>query len=234
MQQPTCTRLRVRSPQDAQVIFHAVALGVLPMVTRRLDTEERRAISSGSVFVWEERGPNPEATGLGIERWTDGNRWGPSRVRDEFLFYQEKDPDPDLNSDSDTTLGSGYRLQNGHRHEPVRSCLVKQTYSVYVDTSRGRRKWHLIAYFTGETVDRLRTVSDIPELARLNVPPGKYRSARHNPTRRPHRDGQTSYTLPHLPNGQTLAPLFYLQNLPPPRRHPVDEEVLMTLYPSLT
>jgi len=34
------------------------------MVTRRLDAEERRAISSGSVYVWEERGPNPEATGV--------------------------------------------------------------------------------------------------------------------------------------------------------------------------
>lgn len=33
---------------------------------------------------------------------------------------------------------------------------------------------------------------------------------------------------------QMLAPLVYLQNLPPPRRHPVDEEILMTLYPSLT
>lgn len=53
-----------RSPQDAQVIFHAVAVGVLPRVTRRLDTEERRTIASGSVFVWEERGPNPEATGV--------------------------------------------------------------------------------------------------------------------------------------------------------------------------
>ncbi len=27
----------------------------------------------------------------GIERWTDGLKWGPSRVRDDFLFYQEKD-----------------------------------------------------------------------------------------------------------------------------------------------
>jgi hypothetical protein len=102
MQRPTCTRLRVRSPLDAQTIFHAVSLGILPMVARRLDTEERRDIHSGCVFVWEERGANAEATGvrsswsrlgreqleltrfaqLGIERWTDGIRWGPSRVRD--------------------------------------------------------------------------------------------------------------------------------------------------------
>jgi hypothetical protein len=94
-------RLRVRSPLDAQIIFHAVSLGILPMVSRRLDTEERRDIHSGCVFVWEERGANAEATGvrsscrlgreqleltrfaqLGIERWTDGIRWGPSRVRD--------------------------------------------------------------------------------------------------------------------------------------------------------
>jgi Gti1/Pac2 family transcription factor len=64
MQRPTCTRLRVRSPLDAQIIFHAVSLGILPMVARRLDTEERRAIHSGCVFVWEERGANAEATGV--------------------------------------------------------------------------------------------------------------------------------------------------------------------------
>jgi len=34
------------------------------MVSRRLDPEERRSISSGCVFVWEERGPNAEATGV--------------------------------------------------------------------------------------------------------------------------------------------------------------------------
>lgn len=34
------------------------------MVGRRLDTEERRNIHSGSVFVWEERGANAEATGV--------------------------------------------------------------------------------------------------------------------------------------------------------------------------
>lgn len=105
MQRPTCTGIRVRSPSDAHIIFHAVSLNLLPIVSRRLDTEERRAISTGCVYVWEERGPNAEATGvsiesitfllfsrmctnndrfvkLGIERWTDSIRWGPSRVRD--------------------------------------------------------------------------------------------------------------------------------------------------------
>ncbi|KAG1772551.1 Gti1/Pac2 family-domain-containing protein [Suillus placidus] len=264
-QQPTCTSLRVRSPQDAQIIFHAVALGVLPMVTRRLDTEERRSITSGCVFVWEERGPSPEATGLGIERWTDGKRWGPSRVRDEFLFYQERDPEPvdvDPNSDSDTTIGSSPLAQPGVPHEYVRVSLVKQTYSVFVETpTRGRKKWHLIAYFTHDSLDYLRTVSDLPDLARIVVPPGNYRSARHNTSRnsRAQRDERPHPFTPYAPypspprlvaqpsnggpiersghasppDGQSLAPLTYLQNLAPPRRHPLDEEALMAFCPRL-
>ena len=70
MQQPTCTRLRVRSSSDAHLIFYAVSLKLLPMVKRRLDTEERRSISSGCVYVWEERGPNAEATGVCSELHT--------------------------------------------------------------------------------------------------------------------------------------------------------------------
>jgi hypothetical protein len=64
MQRATITGLRVRSPADARVIFHSVALNIFPMVTRRLDTEERSLISSGSVYVWEERGPHAELTGV--------------------------------------------------------------------------------------------------------------------------------------------------------------------------
>lgn len=41
-------------------------------VSRRLDTDERRAISSGCVFVWEERGPNAEATGVRILYFSHG------------------------------------------------------------------------------------------------------------------------------------------------------------------
>jgi len=56
------------------------------MVTRRLDAEERLALGTGCVYAWEERGPHTEITGLGIERFTEGRRWSPSRVRDVRLF----------------------------------------------------------------------------------------------------------------------------------------------------
>ena len=69
MQQPTLTNVRIRSTRDANQIFYAVARNILPMTVRRLDAEERRAITSGNVYVWEERGSSTEATGLGIERW---------------------------------------------------------------------------------------------------------------------------------------------------------------------
>ncbi len=62
MQRPTITGIRVRTPSDAHAIFHAVSLKMLPIVSRRLDTEERRLIASGCVFVWEERGPNAESS----------------------------------------------------------------------------------------------------------------------------------------------------------------------------
>lgn len=54
-QRPTCTGLRIRAPADALVVFHAVALGILPLVERRLAVDERRFIHSGCVFVWQER-----------------------------------------------------------------------------------------------------------------------------------------------------------------------------------
>jgi len=245
------------------------------MVTRRLDTEERGLIQPGSLYVWEERGPHAELTGVGIERWTDGIRWGPSRVREGFLFYHEKSQQ----SYSDHLYGAEKAAKN------PRTVLIKQTYTVYVDTPRGQRKWHLIAYFTEESMERLRTIDDIPPLARIHVPPGKYKSARSAKGRPDQHHFQTSdsepqqfapleyvsFSHPTSPiltessaSNQTLtwveaprrdksatarrrmkpysapspddsgsgsdsglAPLAYLQNIPPPRRHPIDEKVLM-------
>ncbi|KAE9393216.1 hypothetical protein BT96DRAFT_829564 [Gymnopus androsaceus JB14] len=166
MQQPTCTSIRIRSTADAHKIFHAVQHGKLRMVTRRLDADERLALVSGCVYAWEERGPHTEITGLGIERFTEGRRWSPSRVRDEFLFYYEKYTPPES-------------AQSRHPQAPRDwDPLVKQTYSVWVETEKGKRKWHLTAYFTQATVDNLGTIDNIPGVGDLQVPEGMFKSTR--------------------------------------------------------
>ena len=82
-QLPTCTNLRIRSVRDAEIILHAVTLGVLPMVHRRLDDDDRLSLTTGCIYVWEERSSNPlECTGQEIQRFTEGRSWGPSRARD--------------------------------------------------------------------------------------------------------------------------------------------------------
>ena len=69
MQRPTLEGVRIRSTRDALQVFYGVATNKLPLITRRLDAEERRAIVPGNVYVWEERGANTETIGIGMERW---------------------------------------------------------------------------------------------------------------------------------------------------------------------
>lgn len=52
MQHPTLQNVRIRSTRDALQVFHGVALHRLPLITRRLDAEERRNIVPGNVYVW--------------------------------------------------------------------------------------------------------------------------------------------------------------------------------------
>ncbi|KXN90963.1 hypothetical protein AN958_03030 [Leucoagaricus sp. SymC.cos] len=102
------------------------------------------------------------------------------------------------------------------------------------------------AYFTQDSLENLRTIDDLPELASLHVPPGKYLSARSvnkNPkiSPYPHPVGSLSgqsrlfQTRPPLwicdSNGEhrgALAPLAYLEKIAPLRRHPMDEKALMS------
>ena len=154
----------------------------------------------------------------------------------------------------------------------------------------------LVAYFTEESLDRLRTIDDIPQLAYLEVPAGRYKSARSAKGRPehffqgdvdPHTFGQLEYVSyaptprdsppqpshsvevtpkrsytwvdtssslserqfrlpPQRPRQQfspstssdsgsesSLAPLEYLKNIPPPRRHPIDEKTLMLFTSTL-
>ncbi|CAE6456614.1 unnamed protein product [Rhizoctonia solani] len=220
-QQATCTNVHIRTTADAHRIFHATLLGIYTPINRRLDIEERRLVKPGACFVWEERGPDAEATGMGIERWTDGLRWGPSRVRDDFLFYHQRDTEAD---DEDRAEGGdGGRAPpakwlkkfarrrkadspHGHHSSSVsprltapgaidrtsdkeNDRLIKQTYSVFATIPGGgrqQRKWHITAYFTQGTIEFLRTVDQIPELAPVHPPPGTYRSARATGSKKNH------------------------------------------------
>ena len=74
-QPPTLKNVTIRSTRDALQVFSGVARNALPLITRRLDSEERLAIAPGNVYVWEERGPY---TSPGLERWTDGMGGGPA------------------------------------------------------------------------------------------------------------------------------------------------------------
>ncbi|KAH9929554.1 uncharacterized protein BXZ73DRAFT_48070 [Epithele typhae] len=170
-QSPTITKMAVRNVHDAEILLHAVKLKILPMVVHRLGDEERLALRSGCIYVWEERSSNPhEATGQEIQRFTEGRSWGPSRAKDNFLIYYEKA------SPSRTSV----LLRTNPRAAPQ---LVKQTYSVYIDYPRNTRKWHLNAYYTKETYHSLNTIDDYPELASIQVPINEYVCARNNGAR---------------------------------------------------
>ncbi|GBE80475.1 Gti1/Pac2 family-domain-containing protein [Sparassis latifolia] len=228
MQCPTATGIYIRNVRDAEVVLHAVALGLRPMVTRRLDEDERMALRSGCVYVWEQRSSSPlEATGQEIQRFTEGRSWGPSRAQDDFLIYFEK---------TNTSRSSMF-----HTDLIGNSTLVRQTYSVYVDSPRKMRKWHINAYYSESTISQLRTVDQIPDLKDIQVPEGRYVCARSGSRRAARAQQQqrntrvdpsssSSSSDPHSPvyrnNHLRLAPLEYLQMVPPRARDPIDDEVL--------
>lgn len=74
----------IETTGDALLILEAARRGLIPRVTRRLVDSERKMISSGSVFVFDE-------DESGIKRWTDGFFWSPSRILGNFLLYRETD-----------------------------------------------------------------------------------------------------------------------------------------------
>src|SRR6266404_5157742 len=69
-QQPTLQNARIRTAHDALQVFFAVARNVLTLLTRRLDADERKAIRSGNVYIWEDRSASTvDNGGLTMERW---------------------------------------------------------------------------------------------------------------------------------------------------------------------
>jgi hypothetical protein len=96
----------IETTGDALLILEAARRGLIPRVTRRLVDSERKMITSGSVFVFDE-------DESGIKRWTDGFFWSPSRILGNFLLYRETDK-----------RGAGHR---GSRSDPSPTDLGEQT-----------------------------------------------------------------------------------------------------------
>ncbi|KAK7693820.1 hypothetical protein QCA50_003392 [Cerrena zonata] len=187
-QHPTHPRLHVRDARDAHTVFEAVRHGHLRAVVRRLNELERSAyIQSGSIFVWEESEDE-----MGLKRWTDGKVWSGSRMREPYLFYDEKVAD-DSSSAMDHNPKSTYRFVDGpsrtwsssaqshyERSDHHPTGLVKQAYSAWImeSVSAKPRKWHLTAYFTYADLPSIPTVDQDPLLSRISVPPGIYKSGK--------------------------------------------------------
>jgi Gti1/Pac2 family transcription factor len=167
----------VRTTLDALILFEACRLGALPRAQRRLSEKERKAISSGSVFVWDER----EA---GMRRWTDGKSWSASRVSGSFLTYREmegKRPDapegynPDFydgdeeKKSDDESKDQKDSQPEGFRYKP--DGLMKQSFSITTST---HLKLHLISYFSKSSINDLPIPSRDPNLKHINIPKGLY------------------------------------------------------------
>ncbi|KAH9852835.1 Gti1/Pac2 family-domain-containing protein [Lenzites betulinus] len=183
--------LHLRDARDAHVVFEAVRLGILPLITRRLTASEREQLTSGNVFVWEEA--EHKQVG-GLERWTDGRRWSQSRMRGDYLFYEEKIETTPEEKEAKAARRARRTLDPfAAPPAPIRrqdrpskpDGLTKQTYSTHVHTRRGEppRKWHIVAYFTGDDYTRLPVVENYEYLRNLRVPDGIFTSAKGNITR---------------------------------------------------
>ncbi|PPQ88374.1 hypothetical protein CVT25_002120 [Psilocybe cyanescens] len=186
----------IETTGDALLILEAARRGLIPRVTRRLVDSERKMITSGSVFVFDE-------DESGIKRWTDGFFWSPSRILGNFLLYRETDKRgaghrsaraeqemaevptysvdgsrPDGQSLSrPKTDNTGMSVDKQRERTLMGSLtnsykfkpdgLMKKTFSVTI----GGVAQHLISYYKIEDVEngRLRSPSSLPELASLDI-----------------------------------------------------------------
>jgi len=206
VERPTHPRLHVRHVYDAHKILEAVRMGQLRLVQRRLnETERHNFICSGSVFVWEE---SDEENGL--KRWTDGKAFGQSRMRGDFLFYEEKPDGTSARQKVPTTMWSSsvMRAEQGYPFAPSVDqdpmALVKQTYSAFfkLPGERKLRKWHMTAYFTYADLPNLPTLDMDPILTHIQVPTGLYRSGKARSRPSMDSDSTPPKLTPPLPQYQ--------------------------------
>ncbi|KAJ3785673.1 Gti1/Pac2 family-domain-containing protein [Lentinula aff. detonsa] len=172
--------LHIRDAQDAHVVLEAVRLRVLPLIKRGLVASERDNLSTGNVFVWEEA----EDEG-GLLRWTDGRRWSQSRMRGDYLFYEEKVETTAAEKEAKAARRARRASDPAaiippplrRKDRPTKpDGLTKQTYSalVHLPGTNETRKWHVVAYFSGNDYTRLPVIENYDYLRRIRVPEGVF------------------------------------------------------------
>ncbi|KIJ53337.1 hypothetical protein M422DRAFT_155253 [Sphaerobolus stellatus SS14] len=184
----------IETTGDALLILEAARRGLIPRVTRRLVDSERKMITSGSVFVFDE-------DESGIKRWTDGFFWSPSRILGNFLLYRETDKKSNLRGQKGQTSGSLLAMEGSSNRDSLTLSRPKNADANEMDRARERTLFgsltnskkfksqgmmkktfsvtiggvaqHLISYYKVEDVEngRLRTPSSLPELASLEISP---------------------------------------------------------------
>ncbi|PFH48793.1 hypothetical protein AMATHDRAFT_195975 [Amanita thiersii Skay4041] len=181
--------LHIRDAHDAHVILEAVRRNVLPLIRRRLLASEREELTSGHVYVWEEAQDEG-----GLLRWTDGRRWSQSRMRGDYLFYEEKIETTQEERDAKAARRARRASDpNAIIPPPVRrkdrpskpNGLTKQTYSATVQFpgTNETRKWHVVAYFSGNDYTRLPVIESYDYLRNIRVPPGVFVNSKVSNTR---------------------------------------------------
>ncbi|EJT97201.1 hypothetical protein DACRYDRAFT_72536, partial [Dacryopinax primogenitus] len=158
------------------------------MVTHRLSTHERlRFLQPGAVFVWEEAEAGTRGVGgKGMERWTDGLKWSPSRSNDPFLLYEEKAEQLTVEEmrerGLDDPAAATFPYRRSNRPDKPDG-LTKKTYSAYVHdpaAEPGTRpaKWHVTSYFRRPFHKQLPTTDHFPLFRTIEVPSGIFSAAK--------------------------------------------------------
>ncbi|KAJ7051795.1 Gti1/Pac2 family-domain-containing protein [Mycena amicta] len=180
--------LRIRDVADAHKVLEAVRLNISPLIRRRLFAHERAQLRSGNVFVWEEC----DVDEGGLVRWTEGRRWSQSRMRGDFLFYEEKVETTSEEKQAKAARRASKAADSSldfppppkRKDRPAKQDgLTKQTYSVTVrPTGPGAdaapRKWHLVAYFSTFDYALLPVVDDYGYLRDLRISNGIFMRSR--------------------------------------------------------
>ncbi|KAF8701573.1 hypothetical protein AX14_000386 [Amanita brunnescens Koide BX004] len=181
--------LHIRDAHDAHVVLEAVRRNLLPLIKRRLLSSEREELRSGHVYVWEEAQDEG-----GLLRWTDGRRWSQSRMRGDYLFYEEKIETTQEERDAKAARRARRASDpNAVIPPPVRrkdrpskpNGLTKQTYSATVNfpETGETRKWHVVAYFSGNDYMHLPVIESYDYLRTIRVPQGIFLNSKTSTTR---------------------------------------------------